>query len=100
VYLLLQNTGKKFKEFDYQSDKDGEVIIENDKRYELSNLSEGSIYKVRLDDTDPYAFGMGKDWYILKRSAGYPFLSTGSILDIFSTKSLSSDLQDLSIKRK
>jgi hypothetical protein len=52
--------------------------IENDKRYELSNLSEGSIYKVRLDDTDPYAFGMGKDWYILKRSAGYPFLATGS----------------------
>jgi hypothetical protein len=26
--------------------------IENDKRYELSNLSEGSIYKIRLDD--PY----------------------------------------------
>jgi hypothetical protein len=52
--------------------------LENDKRYDLSDHSEGSIYKVRLDDTDPYAFGMGKDWYILKRSAGYPFLATGS----------------------
>jgi Zinc carboxypeptidase len=52
--------------------------LENDKRYGLSDHSEGSIYKVRFDDTDPYAFGMGKDWFILKRSAGYPFLATGS----------------------
>jgi Zinc carboxypeptidase len=51
---------------------------ENDKRYDISEHSEGSIYKVKLDDTDPYVFGMGKEWYIMKRSPGYPFLTTGS----------------------
>ena len=51
---------------------------ENDKRYTLSERSAGSIYKVKLDDTHPYSFGMGKEWFIMKRSAGYPFLTTGS----------------------
>ena len=51
---------------------------EVERRYSLSDRSAGSIYKVKLDDTHPYAFGLGKDWYILKRSAGYPFLATGS----------------------
>lgn len=50
----------------------------NDKRYNLSDLSVGSIYKVKLDDTDPYSFGMGKEWFIMKRSAGFPFLTTGN----------------------
>jgi Zinc carboxypeptidase len=50
----------------------------NEKRYNLSDRSVGSIYKVKLDDTDPYAFGMGKEWFILKRSAGLPFLTTGN----------------------
>ncbi|MGC1391946.1 MAG: M14 family zinc carboxypeptidase [Bacteroidales bacterium] len=52
--------------------------FENEKRYDLSDHSIGSIYKVRLDETDPYAFGLGKEWFIMKRSAGYPFLATGS----------------------
>ena len=52
--------------------------FENDRRYNLSERSAGSIYKVRLDDTHPYSFGMGKEWFIMKRTAGYPFLTTGS----------------------
>jgi hypothetical protein len=52
--------------------------LENDRRYNLSERSAGSIYKVRLDDTHPYSFGMGKEWFIMKRTAGYPFLTTGS----------------------
>jgi hypothetical protein len=52
--------------------------FENDRRYSLSERSAGSIYKVKLDDTHPYAFGMGKEWFIMKRTAGYPFLTTGS----------------------
>ncbi len=52
--------------------------IENERRYSLSERSAGSIYKVKLDDTNPYAFGMGKEWFVMKRSAGYPFLATGS----------------------
>jgi len=51
-------------------------------------------------NTDPYAFGMGKDWYILKRSAGYPFLATGSNIGYILDKELSPALQDLSIKIK
>ncbi|TAL81484.1 MAG: zinc carboxypeptidase, partial [Bacteroidetes bacterium] len=51
---------------------------ENERRYSLSDRSAGSIYKVRLDDTHPYTFGMGKEWFIMKRTAGYPFLAKGS----------------------
>ncbi len=51
---------------------------DNEKRYTLSERSAGGIYKVKLDDTHPYTFGMGKEWFIMKRSAGYPFLTTGS----------------------
>jgi hypothetical protein len=51
---------------------------ENERRYSLSERSAGSIYKVKLDDTHPYAFGMGEEWFIMKRSAGYPFLAKGS----------------------
>jgi hypothetical protein len=52
--------------------------FERERRYNLSDRSAGSIYKVKLDDTNPYSFGMGKEWFIMKRSAGYPFLATGS----------------------
>ncbi len=52
--------------------------FEAERRHTLSERSAGSIYKVTIDDTNPYAFGLGKEWFIMKRSAGYPFLSTGS----------------------
>jgi hypothetical protein len=51
--------------------------FENERRYLLSERSAGSIYKVKVDDTNPYAFGLGKEWFILKRSSGFPFLATG-----------------------
>jgi len=51
---------------------------ETERRYALSDRSAGSIYKVKLDDTHPYAFGLGKEWFIMKRTAGYPYLTTGS----------------------
>jgi hypothetical protein len=56
------------KKFEYQ----------NERRYSLSDRSAGSIYKVKLDDTHPYTFGLGKDWFIMKRTAGYPFLTSGN----------------------
>lgn len=52
--------------------------FENERRYTLTERSAGSIYKVTLDDTHPYAFGLGKEWFVMKRSSGYPFLSSGS----------------------
>ena len=50
---------------------------EIDRRYSLSDRSAGSIYKVKLDETNPYAFGLGTEWFVLKRTNGYPFLGQG-----------------------
>jgi len=47
-------------------------------RYSISNRSAGSIYRVKTDDTHPYAFGLGKEWFIMKRTAGYPYLPAGN----------------------
>jgi hypothetical protein len=52
--------------------------FENEKRYTLSDRSAGSIYKVKLDETDPYVFGMGKEWFIMKHTPGCPFLAIGN----------------------
>jgi hypothetical protein len=60
--------------------------IENERRYTLSERSAGSIYKVKLDDTNPYVFGMGKEWFVMKRSAGYPFLAAGSNIGYITDK--------------
>lgn len=69
-------TEKKIKSDDSTLLKKFEISI--DSRYELSDYSASSIYKVKLDDTNPYAFGMGKEWFILKKTAGYPFLTEGN----------------------
>lgn len=50
----------------------------DERRYQLSERSAGSIYRVKLDETHPYAAGLGSDWFILKRSQPYPFLGKGS----------------------
>lgn len=67
---------KKVKSDDTTYLKKYEYTIES--RYAISNRSAGSIYKVKIDDTHPYAFGLGKEWFIMKRTAGYPFLSAGN----------------------
>jgi hypothetical protein len=72
----LKVTEKKIKSDDSTLLKKFEY--ENERRYNLSDRSAGSIYKVKLDDTHPYAFGLGKEWFVMKRTAGYPFLTTGS----------------------
>jgi hypothetical protein len=51
--------------------------IEVDRRYSLSERSAGSIYKVKIDDTNPYAFGLGAEWFIMKSASGYPYLISG-----------------------
>jgi hypothetical protein len=72
----LKATEKKIKSDDSTLLKRYEYEI--DRRYSLSRRSEGSIYRVHLDTTHPYAFGMGKEWYVLKSTAGYPFLEKGN----------------------
>lgn len=72
----LKAAEKKIKSDDTSYLKKYELNI--DRRYSLSERSAGSIYRVKVDDTNPYAFGLGKEWFIMKRTAGYPFLATGN----------------------
>ncbi len=51
---------------------------ENQRRERLKERSAGSIYRVNLDETHPYTFGLGKKWFIMKMSANYPFLDKGN----------------------
>ncbi|HDZ40544.1 MAG TPA: zinc carboxypeptidase [Bacteroidetes bacterium] len=52
---------------------------EDQRRERLKERSAGSIYRIGLDDTHPYAFGLGKEWFMMKTSpAHYPFLAKGN----------------------
>jgi hypothetical protein len=77
--IEARNAEQKITEKKVKSD-DSTLLrkFENERRYTLSERSAGSIYKVKLDDTHPYTFGLGKEWFIMKRTAGYPFLTEGS----------------------
>lgn len=69
----------KAKEKKERSD-DPELLrkFEDERRYSISSRSSGAIYRVKLDATHPYTFGMGNEWFIMKRSGGLPYLSGGS----------------------
>jgi hypothetical protein len=51
--------------------------FEDKDREHLTKISAGSIYRVQLDDSHPYVFGLGKEWFIIKGPKKYPFLSKG-----------------------
>ena len=71
----IKATEKKDKSDDTKFLKKYELDVE--RRYGLSERSEESIYHVKLDDTNPYVFGLGTDWFIMKRSTGFPYLQAG-----------------------
>ncbi|MFN8241927.1 MAG: M14 family metallopeptidase [Bacteroidales bacterium] len=71
----LKAAEKKEKSDDPKLLKTYEYEIEG--RYRLSDRSAGSVYKVKLDETNPYAYGLGQEWFVMKRTAGYPFLPSG-----------------------
>ena len=51
---------------------------EDERRHPLSERSAGSIYRVKLDDTHPFTFGLGSEWFVMKRSTNfYPYLDKG-----------------------
>ncbi|HNR42287.1 MAG TPA: M14 family zinc carboxypeptidase [Bacteroidales bacterium] len=52
--------------------------FEDERRYFLSERSAGSIYRVRIDSSHPYGFGLGNEWFVIKGSSSYPLLSKGS----------------------
>jgi hypothetical protein len=51
---------------------------ENSRRESLNERSANSIYRVKLDDSHPYTYGLGSEWFIIKRAENYPFLKTGN----------------------
>jgi hypothetical protein len=83
----LRNTERKAAEKKETSDNP-ELLkqFEDQRRYSLSNRSAGSIYKVKTDTTHPYAFGLGNDWFIIKRTATYPFLKSGNNIGYITDK--------------
>ena len=50
----------------------------DENRHLLSDNSAGSIYKVTVDTTNPFGFGLGREWFLLKRTQPYPFLTKGN----------------------
>jgi hypothetical protein len=52
--------------------------FENQRRESLNSRSASSIYRVKLDDTHPYVYGLGNQWFIIKRSDGLPYLEKGN----------------------
>jgi hypothetical protein len=51
---------------------------EDQRRISATERSAGAIFRVGLDDTHPFAFGMGREWFLMKRSEGLPFLEKGN----------------------
>jgi hypothetical protein len=54
------------------------VRYEDQRRVAATGRSAGAIYRVKLDETHPYAFGMGEEWFLMKRNEGLPYLEKGS----------------------
>jgi len=53
--------------------------FENQRRERLKERSAGSIYRIGMDDTHPYAFGLGNEWFMMRTSSDhYPFLAKGN----------------------
>ena len=51
---------------------------EDQRRISATERSAGAIFRVNIDDTHPFASGMGKEWFMMKRNEGLPFLEKGS----------------------
>ncbi len=51
---------------------------EDQRRISATERSAGAIFRVGIDDTHPFAFGMGKEWFMMKRNEGLPFLEKGN----------------------
>jgi hypothetical protein len=52
--------------------------FEDQRRVSAADRSAGAIFRVRLDDTHPFTFGMGTEWFMMKRNEGLPFLEKGN----------------------
>ncbi len=63
---------------DEEEDSGNLVPYDQRERESVKNFITGSIYKVKIDDSHPLAFGYGKEYYSLKLgSTSYKFLENG-----------------------
>ena len=81
LFKAIEDKNAEQKAIEKKEKSDDPVLLrrfEDERRHLLSDRSAGSIYKVKIDSTHPYAFGLGDEWFIMKKTSAYPFLGKGS----------------------
>ena len=81
LYSVIEKQKKEKEAAEKKKKTDDSSLLkkyENQRREGLKNRSASSIYRVKLDNTHPYTYGLGSEWFIIKRSQGYPYLSSGN----------------------
>lgn len=81
LFKAIEARNAEQKAIEKKEKSDDPVLLrrfEDERRHLLSDRSAGSIYKVKIDSTHPYAFGLGDEWFIMKKTSAYPFLGKGS----------------------
>lgn len=78
-FSLKEYLDDKSKKTETPSNEELLQSFESQERDNLSNYIFGAIFKVKLDNTHPLAYGYNKEYYSLKTNASrYGFLSGGS----------------------
>ncbi len=81
LFKAIETRNAEQKEAEKKEKSDDLSLLkkfEDERRYMLSERSAGSIYKVTVDTTNPFGFGLGREWFLMKRTKPYPFLTTGN----------------------
>ncbi len=81
LFRATENRSAELKAAEKKIRSDDTLLLrrfEDERRHPLSERSAGSIYRVKLDETHPYTFGLGSEWFVMKRSSTFhPFLDKG-----------------------
>ncbi len=68
------------EKLDDQRDNDRIIPYASTERYDLRNMTAGSIFKVKLDDTHPLAYGYNDEYFSLKTdNLRYDLLKSGNV---------------------
>ncbi len=81
LFKAIEKQKKERTEAEGKKKSDDPALLkkfENQRRESLNSRSASSIYRVKLDDTHPYVYGLGTEWFIIKRSDGMPYLENGN----------------------
>ncbi len=80
LFKSAETRNEELKAADKKVRSDDTTLLkrfEDEDRIQLSESSSGSIYRVKADTTNPYAFGLGAEWFIMKHTQVLPFISGG-----------------------